>query len=140
MHRFEACSRGRSWVALAVASTILAVLLWPGLPTGGRPGQAEAGAQEAGKPGKIVLTYGVAGVLTEDGTLWQYRPDQDTWLTIDAAFRGEGRDTNVLPLPVPVDRIAQMASFGFIVTTSGESYFYDLNSDTWKKLPAPGTR
>ncbi len=94
-------------------------------------------AEGTSAPSGIVLTYGVGGVLTADGTLWQYRPDQNEWLTIDEAFRGEGRTTSILPLPVPVEKIADMATFGFIITKSGGSYLYDLNANEWKQLPQP---
>ena len=93
------------------------------------------GAQEPA-PGKVVRIFSVGGVLTADGTLWQYTPDEG-WQTIDRAFRDQGRETKILPLPVPVERIADMITFGFILTDTGECWLYDLDHDEWKKLEAP---
>ncbi len=93
-----------------------------------------------GPPGRIVLTYGVGGVLTAEGTLWQYRPDLDRWLTIDEAFREEGKDTHVLPLPVPVDQIQDMATWGFIVTRAGTLWLYEFTTDKWRQIKAPPQR
>jgi hypothetical protein len=87
--------------------------------------------------GEIMLAFGPGQVLTRDGTLWQYRPDKATWLTMDQAFAEEGRKTHVHPLPVPATQIAQMQSFGFLVTTSGSCWFYDLEKDRWKEIGAP---
>lgn len=163
--RILALSSHRATAGFVIA--LLGMLLWPGvanwtgtlfepgpapaLSSHALPGTAQAQASSpvagadskrgaagsSGNPGDIVLTYGVGGVLTADGTLWQYRPDQDEWLTIDEAFRGEGRTTRVLPLPVAVEEIADMATFGFIITTGGDSYLYDLNANQWKLLPQP---
>ncbi len=86
----------------------------------------------------VVITYGVGGVLTADGTLWQYRPDLARWMTIDEAFKEEGRATKVLPLPVPVDQIAELETWGFFRTKSGDLWLYEISIDTWKKLSPPG--
>ncbi len=88
--------------------------------------------------GKVLLFYSAGGVLTDDGTLWQYRPDFGRWMTIDEAFREEGRTTHILPLPVPADQIADMESFGFILTRGGEVWFYEIESDRWKSIGSPG--
>lgn len=88
---------------------------------------------------EVVLAFGPNGVLTRDGTLWVYRPDKGIWLTIDDSFAEEGHATHVLPLPVPATEIAQMQSFGFIVTTSGSCWFYDLSKDRWKDIGVPPT-
>ena len=89
-------------------------------------------------PDRIVLTFGVGGVLTDDGTLWQYRPDLDTWLTMDDAYRMEGHENiRTMPLPVNVSEIRDMASWGFIVTTSGDLWLYDIDADRWKMLANP---
>ncbi|MCK4412841.1 MAG: hypothetical protein KAY32_04795 [Candidatus Eisenbacteria sp.] len=102
------------------------------------PAHADAGAGTAAEAGgAIARSFGVGGVLTRDGQLWQYRPDQDRWLGIDEAFREEGRETHVVPLPVGVAEIAEMESFGFLVTQAGEAWLYEFTTDAWRKLPAP---
>lgn len=95
---------------------------------------AQTGAE---RPDEVILTYDVGGVLTADGTLWQYRPDQNVWLTIDEAFKGQGRDTKILPLPVPAAEIADMSSFGFILSKKGALWIYEFTSDSWRKLDPP---
>jgi hypothetical protein len=72
-----------------------------------------------------------------DGQIWVYRPDQDRWLTVDQAFKDEGRDTHIVPLPVPAGQVKEMTSFGFLLTQSGEIWFYEISTDKWRKLPNP---
>ncbi len=92
-------------------------------------------------PSRIVGVYGVGGVIGEDGTLWQYLPDRKQWLTIDAAFQGEARETHILPLPVPAQDIQFMQSFGFLVTKGGQVWHYDLNTNRWDEIgPPPAKR
>jgi len=124
------------WSSRHTVLGILAALALVGLiATGGGP--ARAGDPEK-TPGPVILAFGVGGILASDGTLWQYRPDLDRWLTIDEAFREEGREsTRVLPLPVPVEEIRDMASFGFIVTHSGDLWLYEMSTDRWRKLKSP---
>jgi hypothetical protein len=98
-------------------------------------GIAEAQTRPPGA--KVVLAYSVGGVLTADGNLWQYRPDQERWLLVDEAFRQEGRETHILPLPVAADDIRQMESFGFIVTKAGDTWLYEVEPDKWRKLTVP---
>jgi hypothetical protein len=125
-----------SKAALLAAVSVLTVVGVSGFP--GKVGMATA----AGSPsmGPIVLAYGVGGVLTQDGTLWQFRPDTGAWVTVDAAFDKEGRKTHVLPLPVPVGEIADMESFGFLVTRSGNCWLYDLEKDNWREIGPPPRR
>lgn len=113
------------------------VLLCLSVLAGGVPSTPPAAAQSPIGPGKILFTTGPGGVLASDGTLWVYRPDQEKWLSIDEAFRNEGKDTNILPLPVPVEKIQDMSTWGFFLTTEGELWMYDLSADTWKALPPP---
>lgn len=99
---------------------------------------ATAWAQASSSPpGSVLLAYGVGGVLTADGRLFQYRPDVGRWLPIDEAFREEGRETNIVPLPVRAEEIRQMESFGFLVTRSGEIWLYEMSTDRWQKLSPP---
>jgi hypothetical protein len=85
----------------------------------------------------IVRICSQGSVLAADGQVWVYRPDQDRWMTIDQAFREEGRETHIVPLPVPVSQIKEMESFGFLLTQGGEVWFYEISSDKWRKLPHP---
>ena len=38
----------------------------------------------------IVGVYGVGGVISDDGILWQYMPEERRWMTIDEAFDAGG--------------------------------------------------
>lgn len=87
-------------------------------------------------PGAILKIFSVGGVLTADGTLWQYSPSQK-WQTIDQAFRDQGRETHILPLPVPAHSIEEMVTFGFLRTNSGEVWLYDLEENEWQRLDPP---
>jgi hypothetical protein len=126
----------RRKAAVLGAIAVLFALGW-----GPIPGTATLSGA-AGRPsaGEIVLIYGVGGVLTSDGTLWQFRPDTGAWVTVDAAFEKEGRTTHVLPLPVPVAEIAEMESFGFILTRAGGCWLYDLEKDSWREIGPPPRR
>jgi hypothetical protein len=98
-----------------------------------------AEARAADSPsGQAVLAFNIGGVLSRDGTLWVFRPDLDRWLTVDEAFREEGRETHILPLPVPVSEIADMETYGFILTRGGDIWFYEIEGDRWRKLQPPG--
>lgn len=97
-------------------------------------------AAGSGPMGNIALACGVGQVLTLDGTLWQFRPDTGAWVTVDEAFGKEGRQTHILPLPVKVAEIADMESFGFIVTRSGGCWLYDLEKDQWREIGPPPRR
>ncbi len=127
-------SIGRATVT-GLGLTILLLLVWAW--SGPLP---EAKAEPGPASGEILLVYGVGGVLTRDGTLWQYRPDQNQWLTVDEAFSQEGQTTHILPLPVPASTIAKMDSFGFLVTESGSCWLYDLEKDRWREVGAPPSR
>lgn len=87
--------------------------------------------------GGLVTSYGVGGVLTRDGELWQYRPDQNKWITLDESFALEGNKTRLVPLPVPAEQVKEMETFGFLVTWSDECWLYDLDSQQWKNIGAP---
>jgi len=114
-----------------IALTLLAVFAIAG--DGQNADKASSGKND------VVLAFGPNGVLTRDGTLWVYRPDKGIWLTIDDSFAEEGHPTHVLPLPVAPAEIAQMQTFGFIVTSSGTCWFYDLSKDRWKNIGVPPT-
>jgi hypothetical protein len=87
--------------------------------------------------GGLVASFGVGGVLTRDGELWQYRPDRDKWVTLDESFGLEGTTTKLIPLPVPADQVKMMETFGFLITQSDECWLYDLDKNEWKNIGAP---
>ena len=120
-------------VALAIfaAAIVLARAL-----ARGEPARAAARPPAAGN---IVLAWGVGGVLTGDGTLWQYRPESRKWVTVDQSFALDGERRKVLPLPVPPDQIAQMQGFGFIVTRGGTCWIYNLDQNKWERIGAPAS-
>jgi len=129
--------KGLAWRVAVLG--LMGFLLFAGGSGAPGPDGVALAAGSAG-PGEIVLSYGVGGVLTGDGILWQFRPDTGAWVTVDAAFDKEGRKTHVLPLPVPVAEIADMESFGFIVTRSGNCWLYDLEKDSWREIGPPPKR
>jgi hypothetical protein len=118
-------------LALAALLALVAALFYPS----GSPGD---GVALAGPKGSIVLVWGVGGVLTDDGTLWQFRPESRRWVTVDQSFALDGERRKVLPLPVPAGEIAHMRGFGFIVTKGGSAWLYNLDSDQWENIGAPG--
>lgn len=102
------------------------------------PAPAFAGTVPAAKSATgVVRAVSNGTVLAADGQIWVFRPDQDRWMTIDQAFKEEGRETHVVPLPTPVDQIKEMTSFGFFLTHGGEVWFYEMSTDKWRKLPSP---
>lgn len=103
------------------------------------PAAAARGEQSAAGPdrGGLVATYGVGGVLTRDGELWQYRPDRSRWLTLDESFGLEGKPTKLVPLPVAAADVKLMETFGFLVTRKDECWLYDLDKNAWNNIGAP---
>jgi len=102
------------------------------------PSDAKSPTSKAGGDrGGLVASFGVGGVLTRDGELWQYRPDRKKWVTLDQSFALEGDAKKFIPLPVPAEDIKMMETFGFIVTWSDECWLYDLEQNVWTKIGAP---
>lgn len=100
-------------------------------------GRASARTRE---PFNVIGPFGVGGVIAargEEAVLWQYLPDQKKWMTIDEAFRGEGRETKILPLPVKAKEIRFMESWGFLVTQAGVVWQYDLETNKWVDIGTP---
>ena len=85
----------------------------------------------------ILGVYGVGGVISESGTLWQYHPKEKRWMTIDEAFKSNDKETHILPLPVPVAQIRFMESWGFLVTKTGQVWHYDIEANRWVDVGTP---
>jgi len=85
----------------------------------------------------ILGLFGVGGVISESGTLWQYHPKDKRWMTIDEAFKSNKQETHILPLPVPVTQIRFMESWGFLVTKDGQVWQYDLDQNRWLNIGPP---
>jgi hypothetical protein len=116
------------WIGF-VAAAVLALALVVAL----RDGSSAAPVSSS-----IVTTYGVGGVLRTDGVLYQWRPEQKKWVTIDESFRLDGETTrHILPIPVPASDVARMEGFGFIVTRSGACWLYNLDSNRWENIGRP---
>jgi len=115
-----------------VAAALAIVLLAFGL------GRASAGNKS---DTTIVGVFGVGGVIASDGKLYQYLPDEKRWMTIDEAFKSTRnktpRETHILPLPVPVESIREMESWGFLITKEGQVWQYDLESNRWRDIGTP---
>ncbi len=105
-----------------------------------RPEAPQAGMVDFGggsdKPG-LVGTFGVGGVMTWEGDLWQYRPDKKSWVTLDESFALEGQPTKVVPLPVKPAEIRNMETFGFLVTRNDECWLYDIDQQRWEDIGKP---
>lgn len=86
---------------------------------------------------RLVGTFGVGGVVTASGELWQYRPDKSRWVTLDESFALEGQATGVFPLPVPVERIRAMETFGFLITEEEACWLYNLDQRRWEEIGSP---
>jgi hypothetical protein len=104
----------------------------------GALGPHPAHAQAPG-PQDVLRAFAVGGVLTADGTLWQYLPDKKHWFTIDEAFKAQGKDTRILPLPVKADQIADLSTWGFLVTVTNVCWLYDIEQKRWVELPPPAS-
>lgn len=118
-------------VAILAAALILAFAITRG-------DQARAAARPA-PAGNVLMAWGVGGVLTDDGNLWQYRPESRKWVTVDQSFALDGERRKVLPLPVSPHQIAQMQGFGFLVTRSGACWIYDLDKNQWQRIGTPAS-
>ena len=103
----------------------------------GEPTRSEAGMIDLLGGQRVIGTFGVGGVITEDGGLWQYRPDKGAWLTLDESFALEGQATSVSPLPVPPAQIRHMETFGFLVDTSDRCWLYDIEEKVWNEIGSP---
>lgn len=100
-------------------------------------GAAKPATSATAAPGGLLASFGVGGVLTRDGELWQYRPDRGKWITLDESFGLEGKRTKLIPLPVAADQIKQMETFGFLITRDDQCWLYDLDRNEWTRIGAP---
>ena len=123
---------------LAIAALVLVLLPFALAVTQSTRAAAQS-SRAPTNPGAIVTAWGVGGVLTKDGTLWQYRPEARRWVTIDQSFKLDNEKRSVMPLPVAASEIASMQGFGFIVTKSGTAWIYDLDANRWKNIGRPGS-
>ncbi len=119
-----------------VSGMLLTVGIW--LLLGHGPATRAARAQSEA-PQNVLRAFAVGGVLTADGTLWQYLPEKKRWYTIDEAFKAQGKDTRILPLPVRVEEIADLSTWGFLVSRTGACWLYDIEQRRWVELPPPAT-
>ena len=124
-----------SWVRQGFAIGLLAIPLSIVLSLPSGPGRGSPA--EAAPRGKVLMAWGVGGVLTDDGTLWQFRPESRRWVTVDQSFALDGERRSVLPIPVPADQVANMQGFGFLITKDGSAWLYNLDSNKWDNLGAP---
>lgn len=105
-----------------------------------RPDAPAAGMLDPAPRSAVVGTFGVGGVVTGQGELWQYRLDKSKWVSLDESFALEGQGTSVVPLPVPVASIRHMETFGFLVTEDGTCWLYNLDEHRWQDIGQPPVR
>lgn len=122
-----------------IAAVVLATVLTAGFAASqGKTVQGRSAARTAARPaGNVLIAWGVGGVLTEEGTLWQYRPESKRWVTIDQSFALDGERRKVLPLPVAARAIESMQGFGFLVTRGGSAWLYNLDLNRWENIGRP---
>lgn len=89
------------------------------------------------QPVTVARVFGVGGILTDNGMLWQYMPEEKRWMTIDEAFKATDKETKILPLPVAAKDIRFMESWGFLVTVEGKIWHYDLEDMAWHDIGTP---
>lgn len=122
------------FVCLGLAAAAATAVPWAAAQSKGATGKSAA---QPASSGHILLAWGVGGVLTDDGNLWQYRPEKAKWVTIDESFRMDGEQRRVLPLPVAARDVRFMQGFGFLVTKAGAAWLYDLDQNRWRSLGSP---
>lgn len=133
MRRWNGFFRGVTLLAVAFLGGMAGS--WLLLPQAPAAGLVDLG-EGRDRPG-IAATFGVGGVMTWEGDLWQYRPDKQKWMTLDESFALEGQATKVVPLPVSVESIRRMETFGFLVTKTDECWLYDIEQQRWEPIGKP---
>jgi hypothetical protein len=86
---------------------------------------------------RLVATFGVGGVVTAEGELWQYRPDKDRWLKLDESFALEGQASQIVPLPLPPAEIRIFETFGFFIDQDDKCWLYDIEEKHWAEIGSP---
>ncbi len=133
MKRFSRIGKAAAFLLAAFVGGLAgSLVLRPEAPSAGTVDLGQGNDRPA-----VVATFGVGGVLTYEGELWQYRPDKKEWMTLDDSFALEGQATKVVPLPVPVDRIRHMETFGFLVTKDDECWLYNIDQQRWEDVGKP---
>jgi len=123
--------RSAAFLAAAFLGGMAGSWLWrPAVPEAG-PVVIEASG------GTVVGTFGVGGVLTREGKLWQYRPDKKKWVSLDESFALEGQGTSVVPLPVAPGKIRFMETFGFLVADNDRCWLYNVEQKLWEDVGVP---
>lgn len=133
MARFAKLLQGFTLVAAAFAGGVVGSVLV-------RPESPAAGMIDVRPESGIVGTFGVGGVVTQAGELWQYRPDKQRWVSLDESFALEGQATSVVPLPVPMATVRFMETFGFLVTEDGTCWLYSPDDRVWRDVGKPPVR
>ena len=124
--------RGAAFLAAAFLGGLAgSLLLNPAAPSAG---MLDTGS---GKSTQVVGTFGVGGVITQGGQLWQYRPDKERWVPLDESFALEGQATKAVPLPVRSDQIRHMETFGFLVDTNDNCWLYNIDEQRWESVGTP---
>jgi len=133
MRRMKHLFRGAAFLAVAFLGGMAGSwFLQPAVP---EAGPVDLGAR-GDNPG-VVATFGVGGVMTWEGQLWQYRPDKEKWIPLDESFALEGQATKAVPLPVGVDEIRHMETFGFLVDRNDNCWLYNIDEQRWESLGKP---
>ena len=130
MLRIKSLARGMALVFVAFLGGVAGSWMF-------QPQEPAAGIVDPGAKGSLIGTFGVGGVVTREGQLWQYRPDKGRWMSLDESFALEGQATTVIPLPVPVDQIRFMETFGFLVSQDDACWLYNVEQHRWEEVGKP---
>jgi len=129
MH-FKRLAKSAAFLAMAVVGGLVGSWIV-------RPDVPEAGPLFGPAASGIAATFGVGGILSADGQLWQYRLDKKKWVKLDESFKLESQNTNIEPLPIPVSEIQHLETFGFIVAEDGTCWLYNIKNQKWEDIGAP---
>ena len=133
MRRLKPLWQGAAFLAVAFLGGMAGSrFLQPEAPSAG---MVEFGAR--GETPGVVATFGVGGVMTWEGELWQYRPDKKAWVTLDESFALEGQATKAVPLPVKPENIRHMETFGFLVDRDDTCWLYNIDEQRWESVGQP---
>ncbi len=133
MRRIKYVLRGAAFLAAAFLGGMAGS--WFLTPEAPQAGLVDFGSR-GDTPG-VVATFGVGGVMTWEGELWQYRPDKEKWVTLDESFALEGQATKAVPLPVAAEDIRHMETFGFLVDRDDNCWLYNIDEQRWESVGKP---